>query len=311
MASSAYFSHRNVLQAALTGLAVVALVVLAQQPQQPASGSPTAPPSSDLRSLFEQFQAVTSMQLSANVEILLTEQFAEALTESDAPLPAAAVNQPFTGRFEFLACGDRYRVQSLADSAYPGALSSAAYDGHEFQMQMGGDLNMARAGDVNTALPGFPHPLLQLLQFCYPVTDATYAWEVRLKDVTSDTLAAGFWEVPWTDVEADGLALEEAIFPGGDYEGRTYVHRVVTPRGERNRPCRIDRVAADGHLLTSASFSDYRPADQGQASAWWPRRVVLEAFNAEGLPAGRLSYEITTLAIDVPMSSDLFVLPAE
>jgi len=295
----------------MTVAAVAALVVLAQQPQQPASGSPTAPPAADLRSLLEQFQAVTSMHLSANVEILLTDKFAEALTESDAPLPAAAVNRPFAGRFEFLACGDRYRVQSHADPAYPGALSSAAYDGHEFQIRMGDDLGVIQGADVDTALPGFPHPLLQLLQFRYPVTDATYAEEVRLKDVAGDAAPASFWEVSWTEVEADGVPLEQAVFAGGDYEGHAYVHRVLTPRGERNRPCRIDRVATDGQVLTSARFSDYRPADQGPASAAWPRRVVLEAFNAEGQLAARLSYEITMLAIDLPMSSDLFVLPPD
>ena len=189
--------------------------------------------------------------------------------------------------------------------------TEVAYDGRRFQL-LRSDGTLSYSGqDSAVILPVLPNPLLELLQFRYPLTDENFQFQLRLKDVRNDQVQKRFFDVKWASIEEGGRLLERAIFPGGTYEGRSYVHHVYAVPGRRHVPIRIERVTEHGVLMTAAEFSDYCQLDTPSGPTYWPQEVVLRAFGCEGSEVVKMSFVFSAIEADVEIPEEVFVIGAQ
>jgi hypothetical protein len=258
---------------------------------------------SDLKDLITQFQSASSLSFSASVAQVFSSSNAPPCEAEPSPPP-----EPVEGQLDYLASGDNYRINSyLEPDKAPGMQTQVAWDGQKFQLLLSNGTLSCSSRNSASLLPILPNPLLELLQFRYPLTDENYRFDISLKDVRDDRIPDEFFNVVWTRVEEGDRILERAVFPGGTYEDQTYVHQVYTLPGHRNMPVRIDRVTKSGRI-TSAEFSDYVRLESSQGPTFWPRNVVLLAFDLDGIEAGRISYAIGNLAVNTEHPKAAFVL---
>lgn len=273
----------------------------------PGTASGQTPPEG-LAGLIHQYQAVSSLHFSATGEIVMG-----LPCDCQIEGPEVELSAPFSGLLEYWAEGERYFIRSWAEpDKYPGVQTEVAWDGQQFQLLLSSGTLSVSSVNSNALLPVLPNPLLELLQFRYPVTDQSYGTELELqwKDVQQDVVPAGFWRVKWAPVVESGQKLERATFPGGTYEGREYVHHVFVLEGARNRPVRIDRVGPEGRM-TSTEFSDYRRLDTASGPTFWPQKIVLRAFDHQGAPVGFISFVLTDLAVNVDFADEVFTIPPD
>jgi hypothetical protein len=275
----------------------------------------------DLSSLFARFQFISSLHFLADAEIVLSPA---ALSRCIGPAiepPNAIVGDnnlttivpAIFGRMEYWMSGDRYRVNNYVDpSLYPGMDTQFAYDGQRFQLlrPSAGTLSYC-SQDNNDILMTLPNPILELIQFCYPVTDADFQRRLRLKDVVHAQAPVELQNIAWEAIRSDGRALHRAQFPGGTYEGRNYVHDVYTLPSSHDKPRRIDRITADGTRITSSEFSRYLEVATADGPAFWPQRIVLRAFDGNGIQAGKISFSITEFSMNDPARQDVFTISTE
>jgi len=265
-------------------------------------------PIGELRDLMVQLQSTASIDVKSQVEVTLLPEI--ALQPACAiPVPADSLSVPIAGRLEFRASDARHWTLSQVDQEHmPWMSVEVAYDGTKYQLlRSDGTLSI---GPVDSAaiLPALPNPVMQLVQFRYPLNDANAATEFRLQDVWNDQVPESFWNVSWEQIVENGFVREAAVFPGGVYEGRSYVHRVIVPVTRRRTPVRIERIDDQGNLLTSAEFSDYRKITTVSGDGWWPHRIVLKAFAESNVMVGQIAHTITDLSVDATMSQESFVI---
>lgn len=277
--------------------------------QSIASGpqSGTVPPG-ELRDVMAQFQATTSVRFGAQAELTLSPGAMQGACP--IPVPDGSEGIPFAGAYEFKAAGTKYYVASSVDPAFmPWMNTKVAYDDTQYQLlRHDGTLSLSPS-DSPTVLPLLPNPLIELLQFRYPLTDANAHVQLRIRDVWTDQVPESFWDVPWTLVQEDGITRERAVFPGGVHDGRAYVHHVVVPATLRRRPLRIDRVSDTGQLITRTEFADYRRLDTSAGPAYWPHRITLKSYDTQAALAGQIDFTISEMAIDESLSAASFAVP--
>ncbi len=280
---------------------------------QPGGGAPpapiivTTPPPGELQELMAQFQVATSMSLGASVELIIGPPHE---TEACAiPVPDLSLSLPIGGRFEHKAADARYHTISRVDPAHmPWMQTEVGYDGIKYQLLLSDGTLSLQPNDSASFLPILPNPLLQLVTFRYPLTDANTETQVRMQEIWNDQIPDSFWQVSWSTFMDDGFMRERAVFPGGIYEGRSYVHHVIAPLSRRRTPVRIDRIDDQGKLLTRAEFSDYRVSESASGIGYWPYRIVLKSYVGDNVLAAQISYTLTELSIDQPMLDNEFVV---
>lgn len=272
----------------------------------------------DLAHVTRQFRLLDKLSVSALVEVVQSQN--RPYDPGDpAPIgdcdgivarPAFPVGTT-QGHYEYVASGNRYWISSQLDPAkVPGLQTQVAYDGQSFQLLLSGGLLSIGRQDSASLLPIVNHPLLELIQFRYPLTDDNSRFHLRLQDIRQDTDPAGFFDVPWASVSEGGRMLDRAIFPGGTYEGLAYVHHVYAPPGEHHLPVRIDRVT-NTYRVTSAEFCDYLRVDSASGPVFAPLLVVLRLFDANGEEQIHMSYTITHIGVDEPVNPDAFLINRE
>ena len=292
-------SHFRRPQVALSGVVACILVLLCS-----IGGAASDLAQPELSDLVVQFQRVSSLHLSASVKIKASSALQDCCPQPD-PDPKAD-SDPIPGRFEYWATGDRYRISSYVDSQrYPEMQTQVAFDGQMFQLLRSDGTLSHSADDTSALLPVLPNPLLELLQFCYPLSDATAQFDIRLKDVQSDGAAQRFDSVQWSMVREGDRSLERAILPGATYEERAYLHYVYVAPGSRHMPLRIDRVTDTGRI-TSTEFFDYERVQGQGGPTFWPRRIVLRAYDSQGREAGNISFSIDHIAVDAEIRDGAF-----
>lgn len=258
----------------------------------------------DLREVVEQFQSVSSLHFTASVDLRV---FSADLVGCCVGI--AADGTVISGKMEYWAAGDMYRLNSYMDPAkYPGMDSEFAYDGQHFQLLLkSGSVLTYSAQDNASVVIMLPNPLLELLQFRYPFTEANAGLRLRLKDVISDQIPEEFWNVNCVNVEENGQVLERAEFPGGTYQGQQYVHHVFTLPGSRNKPLRIDWVTTEA-TISSAEFSHYFRVATTSGPTFWPRSVILRAFDSQGKRAAEMSFVITDFSVNAAIPQEIFTI---
>lgn len=259
----------------------------------------------DLADVLGQFKSISSIHFAASVDAGLV---ANATCCADIE-PDSVIE----GTFEYWAADGKYRFNSYMDpTKYPGMDCQVAYDGQYFQLLQNSESILTFSSQDNAnAVMMLPNPLLQLLQFRYPLTDANAQLRLRLKDVISDVTPAEFLNVNWVTVEEAGRVLERAEFPGGTYQGQTYVHHVLVEPGIRNKPIRIDRVSVDGTTLTSTQFAHYFRITTANGPTYWPRSVIISVSDAQGVKVGKMSFVITNFSLDGAILQEAFTISTE
>ena len=263
---------------------------------------------SDLSALHRQFQQLSSLHFRAQVEILP----GPGAVEPDC----LCVVEPVAGEIQYWAEGNRYRILSTIEGdCYSWAQSEVAYDGRQFQLlRSDGTLIQSVRDDPRTVLPVVPNPLLELLQFMHPLTDANQYLRTRMVDVQKDSPPESFWRARWQPVRQQGVSgLERAVFPGGTYLSDVYEYNVYARPGQHDRPVRIDRVTTEGRLLSSSRFDAWVdvPGRGGKVTSW-PFHVTMIGYDRRGTEAVRVDYFLYDVAVDRSYSSDIFrVQPAK
>lgn len=299
-------SRRTWLYGMLFGLAALVLVPLGLRADLPVE-------SEGLRALFTQFQADRGLYFKSFVEILII--------RADASYPAeyqSVVGTPIGAEVEYWAEGERYHYRSHVEgdnlACYNGAV---AFDGDRFQILFEGSKVLSVSSTDKAGVFGvLPNPILQLVQFRYPVNDQNDPVFVRLKDIRADQVEESFWNVIWTDFipppNGPNHALRRAQFPGGVIEGEDYVQHVYVPAGSSNQLTRIEWVTTTGRMFASVEFGDYLTLGAGVDQTCWPRSVVMTGYEPDGMPAIEMRYTLTDLVVNTEIPVETFrIVPPE
>jgi hypothetical protein len=261
-----------------------------------------------LEDLFIQFQAIDVMAFDANVSVaIMTPVPAECTCVFSASPPSSPINGAYVHRVS----GEKYRCDSyLDDTTISEMQTQVAYDGDDYQLLRSDGTLSIRSQDTAQLLAILPNPIVELIQFCYPLTNATNATMVRIKDVVEDEIPSSFFDIEWVTVQDGSRELKRAVFPGGDYEGSEYQHYVYADEATLNQPVRIDRVTSTGNI-TSAEFFDYIRYDVGEIKAFWPTTIILRGYDpTTHEEAVSITYEITYIELEEPMDDEVFVIDA-
>lgn len=299
-------SRRTWLYGILFGLAALVLVPFGLRADLPVE-------SEGLRSLFSQFQADRGLYFKSLVEILVI--------RADATYPAeyqSVVGTPVGAEVEYWADGERYHYRSHVEgnslTCYNGAV---AFDGDHFQILFD-DAKVLSVSSTDKAgvLGVLPNPILQLVQFRYPVDDRNDPVFVRLKDIRADQVGESFWNVTWTDFipppNGPNRALKRAQFPGGVFEGEDYVQYVYVPAGSSHQLARIEWVTTTGRMFASVEFGDYLTSGTGVDQTCWPHSVVMTGYESDGTPALEMRYTLTDLFVNTEIPVEMFrIVPPE
>lgn len=188
------------------------------------------------------------------------------------------------GELRYVQDGAAFRI----DSTLFGEVNlefSVTFDGQRTHFV---DWKTARAR-VEVGLPpdanlgsALPIPHLEALAFAEPTDDAAgsryRSWSDAAALVIPEPLDG------WTPMFADGRQCLEGRFPGAVADGVPYEYRVLVDVAEIGWPWRVERVLADGQLLTRSSFAEFAEhACSGGARI--PSEFCFECFEPE---TGRL-----------------------
>ncbi len=261
-----------------------------------------------LSALFTQCQSYSSIHFLVDVSVSI----------SAATAPSCCINtipgSTLTGQIEYWSSGDRYRINNyFSPDEYPGMDIQFAYDGNQFYLYRPGARTLSFSNQDNARFMSLPNPMLELVRFCYPLTDANAQDRLRFKDVAADAVPNALQTAVWESASLeDGSSVQMSTFKGGVYEGRKYVHHLYAAPGAHNRPMRMERVSEDG-TMTSTEFSDYfevRAADG--RSTHWPRVVVMRAFDdATGSEVLTIKYRLSEFSLDGDIPSSVFRIDSD
>lgn len=263
--------------------------------------------SEGLRALFTQFQADHSLYFKSYVEILII--------RADATYPAeyqSVVGTPIGAEVEYWAEGERYHYRSHVEcdhlTCYNGAV---AFDGDYFQILFEGSKVLSVSSTDKAGVFGvLPNPMIQLVQFRYPVDDRNDPVFVRLKDIRADQVGESYWNVTWTDVmlppNSTSRALKRAQFPGGFFEGEDCIQNVYVPVDSSHQLTRIEWVTTTGRVFATVEFGDYLTLGSGVDQTCWPRSVVMTGFESDGTPAIEMRYTVTDLVVNAEIPVERF-----
>ncbi len=248
-----------------------------------------------------QFKTVSSLEFAADVRILLF--------QNSEGCSAVQPNVKIDGWVRFMSSGERYRYQCYADPArYPGIQTEVAYDGSDLQILLSTGLLIVSSENHDTLLPTLPNPLIEWLQYAYPVDDARKDREPRWDRIHLDPVPTGIANVDWLTELDDGVPVFKTILPGGTHEGIPYQHSILMdargPRAasviERRSPARV---------ITRSEFSHFLICESADMVRVWPQKIRLKAYADDGGLAVIMDYELYELKIDGPTRDEDFRIP--
>ncbi len=158
------------------------------------------------------------------------------------------------GQLLYTMSGDAFRIESRVRGEGGHALA-ATFDGAVFRYR---DIHQG----LETALPGLPsdgnfgpalsNPLLEAVSFVQPLDEdsgnASRVWRSVAAMAIPNPVDG------WSGVVVDGRRCLEARFSGAISDDGEYQYRVLVDERHRGWPWRIERVTADGRLLTRSTF---------------------------------------------------------
>lgn len=281
--------HRIVSAASVAAVSVIA------------GAQPPAALDQELAAFVNQYIVHSGIEYHADVTVRLFAEFGEEHADDGTPI---------AGAFSAWARDDRYaRRIHLDPQGYPGLDKSIAFNGVTAQsIEHDRELAVVKTGDVPTFGMDLPDPLAELVQFLYPLSDASPLEMPRFVGPVSDPnllvrLGTVTW-IAWDDNSAT------ALFPGALLDGIAYEHRVLFERSNGVMlPTSIER-RAPGMTLTSLSLSNPQPFPAPGGTMLWPTDAVYRAHAPDSSVLGEYHYNITTIDASGLFSDDVFTLPS-
>lgn len=242
----------------------------------------------------EKYAAVKSVHLAADVKI--------ALYGDDF--------RAGSGSYEYWAEGDRYKIKCATDKNL-GLKSDfdLAYDGKRFYIfdrRMG--VVSYRQKDEPRSVAALPNPFFLPLDYLSADDDDCLFCNSRLRDLKSPNER---WRARASALalkshgrdEATGGTEREVEMPGGKLNGRPFKLRVRTVDvGEETHTGQIERVGADGRVLSSVAFSGFAEGALGR----FPRSITVRAYGDDGKLAMQAEFTVKTVEVDVPIDDAAF-----
>lgn len=255
--------------------------------------SPAALAQSDPDEMLNQFEVIDQLVIDAAVEITVHDQ---VVCEN------AATGVVIEGDYQFHANGANWRVSSDVDpGGVQGLVTDVAWNGSLFQYldHQASMLSITTGSEPAAIGMALVNPLLELMQPQFPLTDSNENDTPRMAEVRQKAAATSLAGATWETVVVDGRTLERTILPGNSYESVAYVHHLFVRPGQRGRPIQIDRVSAQGQVITRATFDGYDRFTVGAATMYWPRNGGFQVRDpASGDVEAEMSYAIRSIAVN-------------
>lgn len=285
------------------GLVVGLLVWLPtrSKPSQPAAANDEkSKPARDLEELHEKYARVRSVHLVATAKISI---YQGSVLEGN-------------GRFEYWAEGNRYRTACHTDPQLQ-LLSDAdsAFDGTQFhyfdrQAKMLGH----RTEDETRSFAALPNPFFLPVDFFTNDTDGCKFCQLRLKDFQSRTTQ---WDKRKDKIairssgkdQATQLDVTDVEMPGDvvdKQDTKFRVHLTANPNS-LVQATKIERLKFDDRPLTSIVSSDFTSTPAGE----FPRRIQVQAFDAQSTVVMQVDFYIETLEVNQPIDNNVFKIKDE
>jgi len=299
-------SHRIFL--ALLGLFVCGVVVTllvwlpirAKRSQLAAANDEKAKPAQDLEGLHEKYARVRSVHMVATAKITI---YQGRIVEGN-------------GRFEYWAEGNRYRTSCHTDPQLE-LLSDAdsAYDGARFHyFDRKASMLGHRTEDEERAFAALPNPFFLPVEFFTNDTDDCMFCRLRLKDFQARTTR---WDKRKDKIsirsngkdQATQSDLTEVEMPGEVLDRKDTkfrVHLTGNPNGVA-QATRVERLQLDDKPLTSIVSSDFTSTPAGD----FPRRIQVQAFDAQSTVVMQVDFYIETLEVNQPIDNKEFKIKDE
>ncbi|MCC6285598.1 MAG: hypothetical protein IT439_09925 [Phycisphaerales bacterium] len=192
---------------------------------------------------------------------------------------------------------DSYLLDIAVDPAgYPGVDVAFAWDGSMFAEWRRDQGSLAySANDWNELGIVLRDPIMDLLQFVYPVSDATIMSPTKLSTVQNDgDLATRLAGANWQRVSTSGAT---AVFPGATVDGVTFVtYADFEWHSNRLVPVKIEHVA-NTVVVASIVAGGYVTRTHAGVTYTWPTNVVFRGFNEEGTLQAEIEYDLDTLEV--------------
>lgn len=269
----------------------------AQASAQFGSGGPPDP-DAGLAAWINQYLVVPAMHIDSDIVI--------RIWDADFGPEYATDGTDIPGDFaSWWQSDDSYLMDMVVDPAgYPGVDVAFAWDGAMFAEWRRDQGSLAySANDWNELGIVLRDPIMDLLQFIYPVSDATIMSPTKLSTVQNDgDLATRLASADWQRVSTSGAT---AVFPGATVDDVTFVTYVdFAWHSNRLVPTKIEHVA-DSVVIASVEASDYVVRTHAGLTYVWPTSVVFRGFNEEGTLQAEIEYALGTLdvASDYPAST--------
>lgn len=178
--------------------------------------------------------------------------------------------------YEYWAEGDKYRIKCASDPSL-GLMSDVeyAFNGEYFQFLLrDADTLVIRPEDSKQLPTAIPNPFFLPVNYLDPDDDACPTCALKLRAVKESPKI---------------------------YRART---KGALPIALRTSDSAIEWLRKDGSIFMSISFDN--PLDQG-----FPRRIALEAFDAQSQRMTQAEFLIRVLEINAAIAPDVFDIPTE
>ncbi len=256
-------------------------------------------PDDALVSYVNQFLTIDRVQFSAAVVLRVHVETCDG---------CASDGDPIDGTYAAAYRDNRYRIDMLLDDTrFPDVDTVVAFNGALFQLHRRDESTLALSTTDQASFgAAIPDPLVESLQFLYPLIDAAPLTQLKLASIRQDEeIAERLFAVTWVSVDNDGAV---AVFPGGTLDGVSYVHRVrFRYVGSLLAPEIIERVEGE-RVLSKYSVNTYTTQTVGQTMTVWPQTVSYRSYDEEGQVLAEFAFTIGSLTLDGTVSEDLFTL---
>lgn len=271
-----------------------------RQSQLSAANPEATGPARDLEELHQKYSRVRSVHMVATAKISIYEG---SIREG-------------TGTFEYWAEGNRYRTSCRTDPSLE-LLSDIdmAYDGARFSyFERQAGMLSHRVQDEEKSLAALPNPFFLPVDFFTNDTDECKFCMLRLKDFHSRSTQ---WDkrkdkisirskgkdkntqLEFTEVEMPGDVIDKK-------DSKFRLHLAANANGLAHAT-KIERLQRDEKPLTSIVSSDFISTPAGD----FPRRIQVQAFDAQSTVVMQVDFYIETLEVNQPIDNSVFKIKDE
>ncbi len=214
-------------------------------------------------------------------------------------------------RIDFLAKNDgRFRVKQVYNrKVMPGMDYDIACDGDRFQLFDRTALRLTISKKPTLMFYGIqlPNVLFEPLQFLGGDDNRHPPFNVRWEDIMdADRTSKCLGSAVVDEETIDNRSHTVILLPGGRMDGKAFRYRVFVD-GPEGRPNRIDRIAQNGDIITTATF-EYGRYRANSATVLLPKHMTLAAFDEHGAKAMESDVRVSQLDLNPIVPEGAFTI---